>query len=105
MHSIKQKIGLKLNYAIIPFTLRWSKKPLSWDNKEKMGLAQYHMIDWDYGNSLDLSRRTGNPLNMSSVYLEFTFKRRTGFFILQVTMTSSNSRLRKSFYFRCSFYI
>ena len=51
-----------------------------------MGLAQYHMVDWDYGNTLDISRRTGNPLNMSSVYLEFTFKRRMGFFVLQVSM-------------------
>ena len=63
-----------------------------------MGLAQYHMVEWDYGNSLELSRRTGNPLNMSSVYLEFTFKRRTGFFILQVLMTTSNWRLPKGLF-------
>ena len=64
---------------------RWSKVPLTWDDKEKMGLAQYHMVKWSHGYSLGTSRRTGNPLNMSSVFLEFTFQRRTGFFILQVS--------------------
>ena len=44
------------------------------------------MVDWGYGTTLDISRRTGNPLNMSSVYLEFTFKRRMGFFVLQVSI-------------------
>ena len=76
------------------FTLRWSKEPLSY-NKENMELAQYHMVEWDYGNSLELSRRTGRQLNMSSVYLEFTFKRSTGFYILQVVTNSSNRMLRK----------
>ena len=75
-------------------TLRWSKEPLSY-NKENMELAQYHMVEWDYGNSLELSRRTGRQLNMSSVYLEFTFKRSTGFYILQVVTNSSNRMLRK----------
>ena len=74
-------------------TLRWSKEPLSY-NKKNMELAQYHMVEWDYGNSLELSRRTGRQLNMSSVYLEFTFKRRTGFYILQVVQNSSNRMLR-----------
>ena len=63
---------------------RWSKNPLSWDDREKMGLAQYHLVKWSHGNSLGTSRRTGNPLNMSSVFLEFTFQRRQGFYILQV---------------------
>ena len=49
-----------------------------------MGLAQYHLVKWSHGNSLGTSRRTGNPLNMSSVFLEFTFQRRQGFYILQV---------------------
>ena len=82
------------NYTFISFTLRWSKEPLSY-NQENMELAQYHMVEWDYGNSLELSRRTGSLLNMSTVYLEFTFKRSTGFYILQVIMASSNWRFRK----------
>ena len=60
-----------------------------------MELAQYHMVEWDYGNSFELSRRTGSLLNMSTVYLEFTFKRSTGFYILQVIMATSNWRFRK----------
>ena len=71
------------------FFVRWSKKPLSWDDREKMGLAQYHMVKWSHGSALGTSRRTGNPLNMSSVFLEFTFQRRTGFFILQVYINIS----------------
>ena len=75
------------NCLAVPFCIifhRWSKNPLSWDDREKMGLAQYHLVKWSHGNTLGTSRRTGNPLNMSSVFLEFTFQRRQGFYILQV---------------------
>ena len=75
------------NCFVVKFCIifyRWSKNPLSWDDREKMGLAQYHLVKWSHGNTLGTSRRTGNPLNMSSVFLEFTFQRRQGFYILQV---------------------
>ena len=61
-----------------------------------MGLAQYHMVKWSHGNTLGTSRRTGNPLNMSSVFLEFTFQRRTGFYILQVYTPFKRFTIRKN---------
>ena len=63
---------------------RFSRKPLSWVDKEKLGLAQYYMVHWSHGKSIGTTRRTGNPQNMSTVFFEFSFQRRTGFFLLQV---------------------
>ena len=65
-------------------TYRFSRKPLSWVDKEKLGLAQYYMVHWSHGQSIGTTRRTGNPQNMSTVFFEFSFQRRTGFFLLQV---------------------
>ena len=44
------------------------------------------MVNWSHGKAIGTSRRTGNHLNMSTVFYEFTFQRRTGFFLLQVTI-------------------
>ena len=63
---------------------RFSRKPLSWVDREKLGLAQYYMVNWSHGQAIGTTRRTGNPLNMSTVFFEFSFQRRTGFFLLQV---------------------
>ena len=63
---------------------RFSRKPLSWVDKEKLGLAQYYIVNWAHGSSVGTTRRTGNSLNMSTVFFEFSFQRRTGFFLLQV---------------------
>ena len=83
---------------------RWSKNPLSWDDREKMGLAQYHLVKWSHGNTLGTSRRTGNPLNMSSVFLEFTFQRRQGFYILQVHTHFKRLKTRKNIIFSSFFF-
>ena len=69
-----------------------------------MGLAQYHLVKWSHGNSLGTSRRTGNPLNMSSVFLEFTFQRRQGFYILQVHTPFKHFTIRKNIIFLSFFY-
>ena len=42
------------------------------------------MVNWSHGQAIGTTRRTGNPLNMSTVFFEFSFQRRTGFFLLQV---------------------
>ena len=95
------------NCFAVPFCIifhRWSKNPLSWDDREKMGLAQYHLVKWSHGNTLGTSRRTGNPLNMSSVFLEFTFQRRQGFYILQVHTHFQRFTTKKNILFLSFFY-
>ena len=75
--------GCLLFYCYI-LIFRFSRKPLSWVDREKLGLAQYYMVNWSHGQAIGTTRRTGNPLNMSTVFFEFSFQRRTGFFLLQV---------------------
>ena len=53
-------------------------------DKFKLGLAQYYMVEWSHGGSIVETRRTGNNLNMSMITLDFTFQRRTGYFLLQI---------------------
>ena len=65
-------------------SFRFSRQSLSWENKEKLGLAQHYMVDWSSGERTGMTRQTGKYLNMSTLFYEFTFQRRTGFFILQV---------------------
>ena len=74
-----------INFIFYFAVARFSRKPLSWVDKEKLGLAQYYIVNWAHGSSVGTTRRTGNSLNMSTVFFEFSFQRRTGFFLLQVT--------------------
>ena len=53
-------------------------------NENQLGLAQYYMVEWTHDQSFQVTKRTGNMLNMSMVSLQFTFQRRTGFFLLQI---------------------
>ena len=73
-----------INFFFYFAVARFSRKPLSWVDKEKLGLAQYYIVNWAHGSSVGTTRRTGNSLNMSTVFFEFSFQRRTGFFLLQV---------------------
>ena len=73
-----------INFIFYLAIKRFSRKPLSWVDKEKLGLAQYYIVNWAHGSSVGTTRRTGNSLNMSTVFFEFSFQRRTGFFLLQV---------------------
>ena len=73
-----------INFIFYFAVARFSRKPLSWVDKEKLGLAQYYIVNWAHGSSVGTTRRTGNSLNMSTVFFEFSFQRRTGFFLLQV---------------------
>lgn len=59
---------------------KWSETPLSMD---KLGLAQYHLVNWTYG-SFSGMRGTGSKHNISTVYFEFQFQRLTGFYVLQI---------------------
>ena len=82
-------------YFIFYFLVaRFSRQPLSWVDKEKLGLAQYYIVNWAHGSSVGTTRRTGNSLNMSTVFFEFSFQRRTGFFLLQVNSFSWWNRSR-----------
>ena len=77
-------IPSNVNLFFTSLNSRFSQKPLSIEDKDKLGLAQYYMVNWSTGSSIEMTRRTGNYLNMSTILVEFTFQRRVGFFILQV---------------------
>ena len=63
---------------------RFSDKPLSWVNKDKLGLAQHYKVNWTSGSLTETTRQSGGGLNKSTIFLDFTFQRKTGFFIIQV---------------------
>ena len=63
---------------------RFSGKPLSWVNKDKLGLAQHYKVNWTSGSLTESTRQAGGYLNKSTIFLDFTFQRKTGFFIIQV---------------------
>ena len=63
---------------------RFSKKPLSWVDKDKLGLAQHYKVNWTSGSGTEFTRHGGGFLNKSTIFLDFTFQRKTGFFIIQV---------------------
>jgi hypothetical protein len=60
-------------------TYRWKDTPLSMD---KLGLAQYHLVNWSYDQFLGV--RKNSPRNISTVSLSFEFQRQQGFFVLQI---------------------
>ena len=41
---------------------------------KSLGMAQYYMVEWTHTNSFEMTKRTGNVLNMSTVSLQFTFQ-------------------------------
>jgi hypothetical protein len=52
---------------------------------DQMELAQYHLVNWTFSNYVKEEQRIGREeTNVSIIALEFTFQRRTGFFLLQV---------------------
>ena len=51
----------------------------------QMELAQYHLVNWTSSTFTREEMRIGREeTNVSIIALEFTFQRRTGFFLLQV---------------------
>ena len=53
-------------------------------NKDKLGLAQHYKVNWTSGSLTESTRQAGGFLNKSTIFLDFTFQRKTGFFIIQV---------------------
>ena len=54
---------------------------------DKLELAQYHLVNWSFSDYTKEDVRIGREAtNVSIIALEFNFQRRTGFFLLQVTL-------------------
>ena len=73
-----------MHFKINIHRISFSDKPLSWVNKDKLGLAQHYKVNWTSGSLTETTRQAGGILNKSTIFLDFTFQRKTGFFIIQV---------------------
>ena len=76
IQKIHRRLSIQFNQETF---FQWSSKPVSLEDFE---LAQYDLIFWKTDAKYHSKER--GQFNKSLVTLEFTFKRQTGFFLLQV---------------------